>query len=149
MTTKNIIAYINKGEKLTDTNYEIWHKKMIFLLNVQEFFEHLTTNMTISTDGHTIQHRRDLETFQAWSKKDCSVCFTLLNCMHDKFIGTYKHCHYKKTGLLKRMESVSKGLFFRFKRSIETVLKRKNEISKNWRINSLLKRTNRIKRVPF
>ncbi|GAV84395.1 UBN2_3 domain-containing protein [Cephalotus follicularis] len=92
MTCKNIIADLNKGEKLTGTNYDIWRKKMTFLLNEQELYEHLTTVMTKPREGSTAQHRRDLEVFEAWSKKDRCAHFTLLSCMHDDLIGAYKHC---------------------------------------------------------
>ncbi|GAV83646.1 UBN2_3 domain-containing protein [Cephalotus follicularis] len=92
MATNNIIADFNKREKLTGTNYDIWHNKMTFLLNEQELYEHLTTTMTRPPKGSTAQHRRDLEVFEAWSKKDSCARFTLLNCMHDDLIGAYEHC---------------------------------------------------------
>ncbi|GAV86405.1 UBN2_2 domain-containing protein [Cephalotus follicularis] len=92
MATKKIIADLNKGEKLTGTNYDIWHKKMTFLLNEQELFEHLTTIMTRPPEGNTAQSRRDLEAFETWSKKDRCARFTLLSCMHDDLIGAYEHC---------------------------------------------------------
>ncbi|GAV80005.1 UBN2_2 domain-containing protein [Cephalotus follicularis] len=92
MTIKNIIADLKKGEKLTGTNYDIWHKKITFLLNEQEFYEHLTTTMTRPPEGKTAQHHRDLEVFEAWSKKHRCARFTLLSCMHDDLIGAYEHC---------------------------------------------------------
>ncbi|GAV84472.1 UBN2_3 domain-containing protein [Cephalotus follicularis] len=91
MATKNIIADLNKGENLTGTNYDILHKKMTFLLNEQELYEHLTTTMTRPPKGNTSQHRRDLEVFETWSKKDRCARFTLLSCMHDDLIGAYEH----------------------------------------------------------
>ncbi|GAV70485.1 LOW QUALITY PROTEIN: UBN2_3 domain-containing protein, partial [Cephalotus follicularis] len=81
MASKNIIADLNKGEKLTGTNYDI-HKKMTFLLNEQELYEHLTTTMTKPPEG---------KVFEAWSKKDRCARFTLLSCMHDDLIGAYEH----------------------------------------------------------
>ncbi|GAV91867.1 UBN2_3 domain-containing protein [Cephalotus follicularis] len=96
MATKNIIADLNKGETLTDTNYDIWHKKMTFLLNEQELFEHLTTIMTRPPEGNTVQSRRDLEVFGTWSKKDRCARFTLLSCMHDDLIGAYERCAIAK-----------------------------------------------------
>ncbi|GAV85452.1 UBN2_2 domain-containing protein [Cephalotus follicularis] len=92
MATKHIIADLNKGEKLTGTNYDIWHKKMTFLLNEQKLFEHLTTIMIRPPEGNTAQSRRDLEAFETWSKKDRYARFTLLSCMHDDLIGAYEHC---------------------------------------------------------
>ncbi|GAV83069.1 UBN2_3 domain-containing protein [Cephalotus follicularis] len=92
MTIKNIIADLNKGEKLTDTNYNIWYKKMNFLLNEQELYEYLTTVMTRPPEENTVQSHRDLEAFETWSKKDRCARFTLLSCMHDDIIGAYEHC---------------------------------------------------------
>ncbi|GAV65564.1 UBN2_3 domain-containing protein [Cephalotus follicularis] len=92
MDTKNIIADLNKGEKLTDTNYDIWHKKLTFLLNEQELYEHLTTTMIRPPEGNTTQHRPDLEEFESWSKKDHYARFTLLSCIHDDLIGANEHC---------------------------------------------------------
>ncbi|GAV59620.1 UBN2_2 domain-containing protein [Cephalotus follicularis] len=51
---------------------------MTFLLNEQP-------------EGNTVQHRRDLEVFEAWSKKDRCARFTLLSCMYDDLIGAYEH----------------------------------------------------------
>ncbi|GAV71141.1 UBN2_3 domain-containing protein [Cephalotus follicularis] len=96
VATKNIIAYLNKGEKLTGINYDIWHKKITFLPNEQELYEHLTTAVTRPPEGNTAQHCRDLEIFDAWSKKDRCTPFTLLSCMHDNLIGAYEHCDTAK-----------------------------------------------------
>ncbi|KAK2994001.1 hypothetical protein RJ640_005873 [Escallonia rubra] len=45
MATKNVIADLVKSEKLNRDNYDVWHKKMKFMLNEQEFEEHLTKEM--------------------------------------------------------------------------------------------------------
>ena len=34
--TKNIIVELNKGEKLNGDNYEIWHRKVRYILEEQE-----------------------------------------------------------------------------------------------------------------
>ena len=36
MASKSIIAYLNKGEKLDGDNYDIWHRKIRYVLNEQE-----------------------------------------------------------------------------------------------------------------
>ena len=46
--------------------------------------------MTKLEDGNTAQHRRDLEAYQSWFKKDRSLCFTMLSSMHDDLIGKYE-----------------------------------------------------------
>jgi len=33
MASKNIIVDLNKGEKLDDDNYDIWHRKVEYLLD--------------------------------------------------------------------------------------------------------------------
>ncbi|GAV74741.1 hypothetical protein CFOL_v3_18221 [Cephalotus follicularis] len=86
MATMNIIADLNKGEKLTGTDYVIWHKKMTFLLNEQELYEHLTITLTRAPEENTTQHRRDIEVFEACSKKDRCERFTLLSCMHEDLL---------------------------------------------------------------
>ncbi|KAK2970052.1 hypothetical protein RJ640_008913 [Escallonia rubra] len=47
MATKNVIADLVKGEKLNGDNYDVWHKKMKFMLNEQELEEHLTKEHVI------------------------------------------------------------------------------------------------------
>ncbi|KAK2987291.1 hypothetical protein RJ640_024654 [Escallonia rubra] len=50
MATKNVIADLVKGEKLNKDNYDVWHKKMKFMLNEQELEEHLTKEMVAPTE---------------------------------------------------------------------------------------------------
>ena len=40
--SKNIIADLNKGDKLDGDNYDIWHRKVQFILEEQELTEVLT-----------------------------------------------------------------------------------------------------------
>ena len=42
MATKNVVANLTKGEKLDGTNYDMWHRKIQYLLNEQEVLETLT-----------------------------------------------------------------------------------------------------------
>ena len=89
MAAKNVVANLTRGDKLIDNNYDIWHKKIQYLLNKQELQETLSSNMTRPEDGNMAQHRRDLETYQSWFKKECSTHFTMLSSMHDDLIGEY------------------------------------------------------------
>lgn len=41
MTTKQIITNLNKGEKLNSQNYDIWHHKVVFVLEDQEVIKAL------------------------------------------------------------------------------------------------------------
>ena len=53
MATKNVVADLTKGEKLDRTNYDIWHRKIQYLLNEQEVLETLTTVMMKLENGNT------------------------------------------------------------------------------------------------
>ncbi|KAL6290046.1 hypothetical protein ACE6H2_007556 [Prunus campanulata] len=90
MATKNVVADLNKGDKLEGTNYDIWHRKIQYLLNEQELLETLTNSMVEPEVGQTAQHRRDLEAYQTWFKKDRCARFTMLSSMHNDLIGGYE-----------------------------------------------------------
>ena len=45
MASKNIIADLNKGEKLNGDNYNIWHLKIQFVLEEQEVLETINVEM--------------------------------------------------------------------------------------------------------
>ena len=63
--TKNIIAELNKGEKLNDDNYEIWHHKIRYNLEEQEALKTLNHIMQEPKQGNSAQHRRDQEAYVA------------------------------------------------------------------------------------
>ena len=70
MATKNVVADLTKGEKLDGTNYDMWHRKIQYLLNEQEVLETLTNVMMRPENENTTQYRRDLEAYESWVKKD-------------------------------------------------------------------------------
>ena len=80
-TTKNIIAELNKGEKLNGDNYEIWHYKVQYILEEQEALETLNHIRQELEQGNSAQHRREQETYVAWKKKNSLAHITLLSCM--------------------------------------------------------------------
>ena len=41
-------------------------------------------------NGNTAQHRRDLEAYESWVKKDRCALFTMLSSMHNDLIGDFK-----------------------------------------------------------
>ena len=53
MATKNVVANLTKGEKLDETNYDMWHRKIQNLLNEQEVLETLTNVMMWPENGNT------------------------------------------------------------------------------------------------
>ena len=81
MASKSIIANLNKGEKLDGDNYDIWHRKIRYILNEQEVLETITQSLTTPQHGDTPQHQRDLNAYESWLKKDRYARFTLLSSM--------------------------------------------------------------------
>ena len=65
MATKNVVANLTKGEKLDGTNYNMWHRKIQYLLNKQKVLETLTNVMMRPENGNTTQHRHDLEAYKS------------------------------------------------------------------------------------
>lgn len=51
MASKNVIADLNKGEKLDDKNYYLWSKKIQYLLNELDVLKTLTTTMEPPEEG--------------------------------------------------------------------------------------------------
>ena len=63
MVAKNVVADLTRGDKLTNNNYDIWHRKIQYLLNEQELLETLFSNMTKPEDRNMAQHICDLEAY--------------------------------------------------------------------------------------
>ncbi|KAK2989942.1 hypothetical protein RJ640_013866 [Escallonia rubra] len=86
MVTKNVIADLVKGEKLNGDNYDVWHKKMKFVLNEQELEEHLTKEIVAPTEAQPL---RDHTAYQKWNQKDRSAHYTfMMNFQLVKLYGT-------------------------------------------------------------
>jgi hypothetical protein len=81
---------LNKGEKLDGDNYDIWHRKIQYVLNEQEVLETLTHSLSAPEQGDTEQHTRDLAAFESWRKKDRCARFTMLSSMHNDLIGEFE-----------------------------------------------------------
>ena len=66
---------------------------MEFLLTEHDLSTYLTTTMValIEGTGTQAQYRRDLETFEAWTKKDRRTLYIMLNSMHDDLIGEFEN----------------------------------------------------------
>ncbi|KAK2973062.1 hypothetical protein RJ640_023559 [Escallonia rubra] len=86
MVTKNVIADLVKGEKLNVDNYDVWHKKMKFMMNEQELEEHLTKEMVTPTE---VQPLRDHTAYQKWNQKNRSARYTLLSSLQNDQIRQY------------------------------------------------------------
>jgi hypothetical protein len=90
MASKSIVVDLNKGEKLDGENYDIWHRKIRYVLNEQEVLETLSHSLTEPMQEDTEQNIRDFAAFENWRKKDQSACFTMLSSMHNDLIGEFE-----------------------------------------------------------
>ena len=90
MTAKNMVVDLNKGEKLDSDNYDIWRRKIQYLLDEQGVLENLEQIMQEPKVGNIAQHRRDLEVYQNWRKEDHYACFTMLSRMHNDLLSEFE-----------------------------------------------------------
>lgn len=59
MATKKIIANLNKVEKFNDDNFDIWHRKVVFILENQEVVEALNNTICQPAHGSFVHKRHD------------------------------------------------------------------------------------------
>ena len=92
MTTRIMSAKLNQVDKLIGTNYDMSRRKMEFLLTEHGISTCLTIAMEapIEGTGTQAQYHRDLETFEAWTKKDRRTRYIMLNSMHDNLIREFE-----------------------------------------------------------
>ena len=88
---KAIIVNLNKGEKLNGDNFDIWHRKVTFIIKDQEATEALHTTMKKPQDGDSVQSKRDMEAYEAWKKKNSTARLTLLSSMDNYIMCQYEH----------------------------------------------------------
>ena len=74
----SIVANLNQGDKLNDKNYDIWHCKIQYLLEEQDMLETISKPMIEPEQGTITQHRQDMETYQAYKRKDRVVHILML-----------------------------------------------------------------------
>ena len=63
MASKSIVADLNKGKKLDGDNYDIWHRKIQYILNKQDVLETLTQEMTLHQEQGRIVWKDNLQPF--------------------------------------------------------------------------------------
>ena len=81
--TKSIIVDLNQGEKLNEKNYDVWHRKIQYVLEEQDMLETITQPMAEPEQGNTAQHRRDMEAYQAYKRKDRVASILLLSSIRN------------------------------------------------------------------
>ena len=90
MASKTIIADLNKGDKLNGDNYNLWKLKIGYVLEEQEALEAVNNVMNEPEDGTTVQHRRNMDAYMAWKKKDSTARGILISSMHDDLVYEYQ-----------------------------------------------------------
>ena len=94
MSSNHIVADLIKGDnKLEGKNYDIWHRKIGYLLNESDLMDHLTTSMVepaMPDDGPNAAYRRELAAYETWFKADRRARFIVLSAMHDDLIGEFE-----------------------------------------------------------
>ena len=95
MATKNIIAELNKGEKLNGDNYNIWQLKMHYVLEEQDALEAITKVLvqpvTSGDNANLEQFKRDMDAYNAWKKKDSNAKGILISSMNDDLVFEHQH----------------------------------------------------------
>lgn len=86
---KNIVAELNKGDKLNGDNYEIWSMKIQYVLEEQEALEALNVSMTLPENGDTSQLVKDLEAYQARKKKNSLARITMLSSIDNDIMREF------------------------------------------------------------
>ena len=91
--TKSIITDLNQGEKLNDKNYDVWHRKIQYVLKEQDMLKMITQPMTEPEQGNTAQHRRDMEAYQAYKRKDRVAHILLLSSIRNDIMLCFERHH--------------------------------------------------------
>ncbi|ESQ50917.1 hypothetical protein EUTSA_v10023107mg, partial [Eutrema salsugineum] len=103
---KNIIAELNRGDKLDGDNYDIWYRKVQYVLEEQEVKETLFHHMEEPEQGTTAQHEKDQQACVVWKRKNSIARITLLSCMQDVLM-----CEFEEYETAKGMWEALKDKF--------------------------------------
>ena len=57
IATRSIVADLNQRDKLNDKNYDVWHRKIQYLLEEQDMLETIMQSMVELEHGMTAEHR--------------------------------------------------------------------------------------------
>jgi len=91
--SKSIIADLNHGDKLSENNYDVWHRKIEYLLEEQEMLETITQPMAEPEQGNTAQYRLDMESYQTYKHKDRVDQILMLSNMRNDIMLRFERHH--------------------------------------------------------
>ena len=89
--SKSIINDLNQGEKLNEKNYDIWHRKVQYLLDDQDLLETINEVMVEPADD------KDKPAYMAWKKKDKAARIVLLSTMSNDIMLRFEKYRNTKT----------------------------------------------------
>ena len=98
--SRNIVAELNKGEKLNGDNYEIWAMKIQYVLEEQEILTVLDHILTVPEKGTTEKHIAENAAFESWKKKNFIARITLLSSMDNDVMREFRQYEIAKEMLL-------------------------------------------------
>ena len=90
VVTRSIGADLNQGDKLNDKNFDVWHRKIQYLLEEQNMLEIITQPMAEPEHGKSAQHRRDMEAYQAYKCKDMVARILMLSSMRNDLMLNFE-----------------------------------------------------------
>ena len=106
----NIVVKLNKGQKLNVDNFKIWSMMIQYVLEEQEVLETLKNVMVEPEAGNTAQHKRDKESYDAWSRKNKIARITLLSNMENDIMRIFRGIWHSQRHMVEAGEAVWGGL---------------------------------------
>lgn len=88
MTTKSIVAELTKGDKLNDDNYDIWCRKIQFVMYEQQALDTLDS---VLPEPERPQIRQEQENYQSWQNKDQLARYTMQASIQDDLISEFEN----------------------------------------------------------
>ncbi|XP_047259889.1 uncharacterized protein LOC124892715 [Capsicum annuum] len=82
MASKSIIPDLNKGEKLNGDNYDIWSRKMWYVLEEKNALEGINHVLSLPEEGNTAQNS---EVYKSWKKVDSIARGIILTIKFDTY----------------------------------------------------------------
>ena len=89
--TRSIVAELNQEDKLNDKNYDVWHRKIQYLLEDQDMLETIIQPMVDPKHGTIAQHWRDMEAYQTYKRKDRVPRILMLSSMRNDLMLRFEN----------------------------------------------------------
>ena len=92
-TSKIIIIDLNHRDKLNKKNYDVWHRKIEYLLEEQEMMETITQSTAELEQGNIAHHRLNMEAYQTYKHKDRTARILMLSSMRNDIMLCFERHH--------------------------------------------------------